>query len=131
VEVRLRRSVALMLLRLGRTRDALDEMEVALALSRLIGHPQHIRECLADVGALHAQLGANDQSVAELQERETNLLRSATVTGSHESTAISPRSHVQRAASTMPMPRGWRRGNSFAKNLRRPRRWRAARPKPG
>jgi tetratricopeptide (TPR) repeat protein len=66
VELRLRRSTALMLLRMARPRDALPEMNRALELANEIGHARYGAECRADLGALHIEVGDYDQAREDL-----------------------------------------------------------------
>jgi len=66
-EVRLRRAVALMLVRTHRAHKALPEMERALELARDVGHARYVAESRADLGALHAALGNDEQARSELE----------------------------------------------------------------
>lgn len=60
VEVRLRRGLALMLLRTGRYREALPEVQGAYETAQELGLRHVAAECLADRAALHAELREDD-----------------------------------------------------------------------
>ena len=65
-EIGARRGAALTLLRLDRSADALPEMERAVELANELGNLRYTAECLADLGALHVQLGDDDRARCEL-----------------------------------------------------------------
>lgn len=67
MEVRLRRSIAVMLLRLNRTQEALPQIERALSVARDVGHVRFAAECQADLGALYVELGDDPRAQAELE----------------------------------------------------------------
>jgi len=76
VEVRLRRGLALMLLRTGRYREALPEVEQAYETAQELGLRHLAAECLADRAALNAELGEDDlaQEGLEVARQEFALL---------------------------------------------------------
>ncbi len=67
IEIRFRRSVSLMLLRMRRVNEASSEMQVALELARDLEHARYTAECRADAGALHIERGATERAEAELR----------------------------------------------------------------
>lgn len=61
------RHVARVLVRTGRAREAIPELEDGLGLARDSGHPLSLAECLSDLAALRVELGDDKQAEVELQ----------------------------------------------------------------
>lgn len=68
MELPLRRSAAITLLRMGRAAEAVPELNRAVEVARGVGSAQLAAECLADLGALHVELGEDESAERELRE---------------------------------------------------------------